>query len=233
MNKAVELRKVSRTYTLHGNVVRALDEVDLEIPAGILASIVGASGSGKTTLLNVIGGLDRPTSGEIYLHGEGMHALSEEGLVKHRRKLLGYIFQSYNLIPNLSAIENVELPLEFARYPSRERRKRAEQCLQMAELGPARWRHRPAQLSGGEQQRVAIARALANDPKVILADEPTGNLDSKTGKQILKLLRNLVEQEHRTIILISHDSDVAAATDLTAELTDGAVTRIVRRDHSA
>lgn len=231
MNKAVELRKVSRTYTLHGNVVRALDEVDLEIPAGILASIVGPSGSGKTTLLNVIGGLDRASSGEIYLHGESMHNLSEASLVAHRRKLLGYIFQSYNLIPNLSAVENVELPLEFARYPKAQRRKRAEQCLQLAELGSGRYRHRPAQLSGGEQQRVAIARALANDPKVILADEPTGNLDQKTGGQILKLLRNLVDTEQRTIILISHDSKVAGATDFTAELADGTLRRIVRREH--
>lgn len=229
MTSAVQLKKVSKLYSLHGNIVRALDDVNMEIPAGVLASIVGPSGSGKTTLLNVIGGLDRPSSGEIYLHGESMHKLSEQELVGHRRKLLGYIFQSYNLIPNLSAVENVELPLEFARYPGKERRARAKRCLELAELPESRMHHRPSQLSGGEQQRVAIARALANDPKVILADEPTGNLDSKTGRQILQLLRRLVADEQKTIILISHDKDVANATDLTAEIVDGAIARMINR----
>jgi len=231
MTKAVELKKVSKLYSLHGNIVKALDDIDLEIPHGVLASIVGPSGSGKTTLLNVIGGLDRPSSGEIYLHGESMHKLTEQELVSHRRKLLGYVFQANNLIPNLSAVENVELPLEFARFPAKTRRERAAQCLTLAELPQSRMHHRPSQLSGGEQQRVAIARALANDPRVLLADEPTGNLDSKTGRQILQLLRRLVDEEKRTVILISHDQDVAAATDFTAEIVDGAIGRIVTRQH--
>ncbi|MEW6723357.1 MAG: ABC transporter ATP-binding protein [Bacillota bacterium] len=229
MTEAVELWKVSKFFSLHGNVVCALNEVDLAIPAGVFASIVGPSGSGKTTMLNIIGGLDRPSSGEVYLHGEPIHRLAEPALVDHRRRSLGFIFQSYNLLPNLSALENVELALEFARHPARQRRERARQCLAMAELPESRFRHRPAQLSGGEQQRVAIARALANDPKVVLADEPTGNLDSSTGHQIVSLLRRLTREANKTVIVISHDREVAAATDLTAEMVDGTVQRMVQR----
>lgn len=229
MTSAVELRKVSKLYSLHGNIVRALNDVDLTIPTQVLAAIVGPSGSGKSTLLNVIGGLDKPSSGDVILAGQSINKLSEQALVEHRRKLLGFIFQSYNLIPNLSAVENVELPLEFAHFPAKERRARAMRCLELAELPTSRSRHRPSQLSGGEQQRVAIARALANDPKVILADEPTGNLDSKTGKQIVTLLRRLVTDEGKTIIVISHDKDLAAQTDITAEIIDGAITRVITR----
>ncbi|MDP3486628.1 MAG: ABC transporter ATP-binding protein [Bacillota bacterium] len=227
MTSAVELRKVSKLYSLHGNIVRALNDVDLTIPTQVLAAIVGPSGSGKSTLLNVIGGLDKPSSGDVILAGQNISKLSEQDLVGHRRKLLGFIFQSYNLIPNLSALENVELPLEFAHFPATERRARAKRCLELAELPVSRSHHRPSQLSGGEQQRVAIARALANDPKVILADEPTGNLDSKTGKQIVTLLRRLVTDEGKTIIVISHDKDLAAKTDITAEIIDGAITRVI------
>lgn len=229
MTNAVELRKVSKLYSLHGNIVRALNEVDLNIPSKVLASIVGPSGSGKSTLLNVIGGLDKPSSGEVILAGQAITTLPEQALVVHRRKLLGFVFQSYNLIPNLSAVENVELPLEFARFPAKERRIRALACLELAELPASRCKHRPAQLSGGEQQRVAIARALANDPQVILADEPTGNLDSKTGKQIVSLLERLVSDEGKTIIVISHDKELAQRTDLTAEIIDGAISRVIKR----
>lgn len=227
MTSAVLLKKVSKLYRLHGQEVAALIDVDLSLPEGVMAAIVGASGSGKTTLLNMIGGLDRPTSGEVILCGQPIHHLSEGAIVPYRRKLLGYVFQSYNLIPNLSAIENVELPLEFAGFPTGEKRKRAKECLALAELPASRFHHRPSQLSGGEQQRVAIARSLANDPQIILADEPTGNLDSKTGKQVVDLLRRLAVADKKTVIVISHDQGVAAAADLTAYIADGTISHIV------
>jgi len=227
MTSSIELRNVSKLYSVKGNIVEALQKVDLSIPAGILASIVGPSGSGKTTLLNMIGGLDRPSKGEVHLHGEALHKMTESELITHRRKLIGFVFQSYNLIPNLSAVENVELPLEFARH--RDAHNRALKCLEMAELPRTRFNHKPAQLSGGEQQRVAIARALANDPKVILADEPTGNLDSKTGKQIMSLLKHLAQVEQKTVVIITHSNELAAQTTLTAEMLDGTISKIVER----
>ncbi|MBS3938386.1 MAG: ABC transporter ATP-binding protein [Peptococcaceae bacterium] len=225
MTNALELRKVTKIYRLHGQEVAALAAVDWVLLKGVMAAVVGASGSGKTTLLNIIGGLDRPSSGEVILSGQPIHHLAEGEMVLYRRKLLGYVFQSYNLIPNFSALENVELPLEFARYPARERKERARKCLQMAELPENRFRHRPAELSGGEQQRVAIARALANDPGIILADEPTGNLDSKTGRQIINLLKRLSKEDGKTVIVISHDQGVAAAADTTAYLLDGSISQ--------
>ncbi len=227
MNNAIELKNVSKLYSVKGNIVEALQKVDLSIPSAVFASIVGPSGSGKTTMLNIMGGLDRPSKGEIYLAGQPFHKLSETELVAHRRRLIGFVFQSYNLIPNLSAIENVELPLEFAR--SGNTRQRALACLEMAELPTSRHKHRPNQLSGGEQQRVAIARALANDPAVILADEPTGNLDSKTGNQIIALLKRLTEQEKKTVVIITHSPSIAVETMLTAEMLDGTIDRTVNR----
>ena len=227
MNNAVELKGVSTLFSVKGNIVEALQKVDLIIPSALMASIVGPSGSGKTTLLNLMGGLDRPSKGEIYLSGQPLHKMSEAELISHRRRLIGFVFQSYNLVPNLSASENVELPLEFARAPNA--RTRARECLEMAELPASRYRHRPNQLSGGEQQRVAIARALANDPAVILADEPTGNLDSKTGNQIIKLLRRLSEQEKKTVVIITHSPKIAEQTSLTAEMLDGTIDQVIRR----
>ena len=227
MTNSIELRNVSKLYSVKGNIVEALQKVDLTVPAGILASIVGPSGSGKTTLLNMIGGLDRPSKGEVHLHGEALHKMTESELITHRRKLIGFVFQSYNLIPNLSAVENVELPLEFA--CASDVKQRALQCLEMAELPKSRFSHKPNQLSGGEQQRVAIARALANDPKVILADEPTGNLDSKTGRQIMTLLKQLASGEHKTVVIITHSKELAAQTTLTAEMLDGTISRVVNR----
>lgn len=227
MNNAIELKGVSKLFSVKGNIVEALQKVDLTIPGAVMASIVGPSGSGKTTLLNLIGGLDRPSKGEIYLAGQPLHKMSESELIAHRRRLIGFVFQSYNLIPNLSALENVELPLEFARASNT--RARAEACLEMAELPASRHRHKPNQLSGGEQQRVAIARALANDPAVILADEPTGNLDSKTGNQIISLLRRLAEQEKKTVVVITHSPRIAEETMMTAEMLDGTIDRVIRR----
>ena len=227
MSNAIELKGVSKLYSIKGNIVEALQKVDLAIPKAIVASIVGPSGSGKTTLLNLMGGLDRPSTGEIYLAGEPLHKMNEAELITHRRRLIGFVFQSYNLIPNLSALENVELPLEFSRAANA--RKRALICLEMAELPASRHKHRPNQLSGGEQQRVAIARALANDPTVILADEPTGNLDSKIGNQIVALLKRLAAQEKKTVVVITHSPKIAEETMMTAEMLDGTIDKVIRR----
>lgn len=222
----VRMLEVSKTFTLGNRQVNALQHVNLELPRGIVAAIVGPSGSGKTTMLNMMGGLDKPSKGQVFVDDQPIHSLSESGLVDVRRRKVGYVFQSYNLIPNLSATENVELPLEFARLNVRGPRVR--ECLRLAELPEDRWHHRPVQLSGGEQQRVAIARALANDPRLVLADEPTGNLDSKTSKQILKLFRQLVDGGERTVVIITHDREVAAQADLVIEMRDGEIQDVKR-----
>lgn len=221
---AAKLIGVNKRFTMGNRAVDALRDVNLELPLGKMIAIIGPSGSGKTTMLNMLGGLDRPSSGQIEVAGEQISSLSEGQLVRVHREKIGYVFQSFNLIPNLSALENVELPLEFSRR--RNRRKTAEHCLEQAELPTDRWRHRPAQLSGGEQQRVAIARALATNATLILADEPTGNLDSQTGAQILALFRQLVEDGQRTIVLITHDRDVAAQADTIVQMKDGNIIAI-------
>ena len=221
---AAKLIGVNKRFTMGSRAVDALKDVNLELPLGKMIAIIGASGSGKTTMLNMLGGLDRPSSGQIEVAGQQISNLSEGQLVRLHREKIGYVFQSSNLIPNLSAVENVELPLEFARR--RNRRQTAEHCLEQAELPADRWHHRPAQLSGGEQQRVAIARALATSAALILADEPTGNLDSQTGAQILALFRQLVEDGQRTVVLITHDRDVAAKADTIVQMKDGNIISI-------
>lgn len=229
MNSTViKLESVSKRFTLGGKAVDALKDVSLEIPRGKLVAIVGPSGSGKSTMLNLLGGLDRPSKGKVEVDGQPIHSLSEGELVQYHRQKVGYIFQSFNLIPNLSALENVELPLEFAKQKSRG--KRAQECMRMAELPEDRWRHHPAQLSGGEQQRVAIARALAIDPPLILADEPTGNLDSKTGEQILDVFKRLVQNDGRTIVMITHDREVAQKADIVLQLKDGELVQVQHKN---
>jgi putative ABC transport system ATP-binding protein len=183
---------------------------------------MGPSGSGKTTLLNLIGVLDKPTSGKIYVNNIDLTTLRETELTKLRRSTIGFIFQFYNLIPVLSAFENVELPMLIAGVPTKTRQERAKQLLEMVGLGN-RINHRPDELSGGEQQRVAIARALANRPTIILADEPTGDLDSKTGKEVVKVLRDLSSQEGTTVIVVTHDPSVAALATKVFEMLDGQI----------
>jgi putative ABC transport system ATP-binding protein len=221
-NYAVVLEKVVKEYRMGGTRVEALRGLDLAIPAGLMTAIIGPSGSGKTTLLNMIGALDRPTSGRVSIAGTELGKLSEAELTAYRRKTVGFVFQDYGLIPNLTALENVMLPMEFARVPRGEGRARARQLLEAVGLGH-RVVHRPNRLSGGEQQRVAIARALANDPGIILADEPTGNLDTKTGEEIVALLSRLVKERQKTAIIVTHDAQIAEAADLRFYIQDGQI----------
>jgi putative ABC transport system ATP-binding protein len=218
MLTVTSLRREFRTP--HHTVV-AVDDVSLEIPSGAFASIVGRSGSGKSTLLALLGGLDRPTSGSIIVDDREITALGDGKLVGYRRSMVGFVFQSYNLIPNLTALQNVQLPMEFAGMSFRERRDRAAELLTDVGLDAKKQARLPTHLSGGEQQRVSIARALANRPSLVLADEPTGNLDSSTGKKIVALLRELAHTQETTIVAVTHDTAIAARTDVTFTMGDG------------
>jgi len=219
----LQVTELSKTFGSGDTEVNAVDGVTFTVPTGQFAAVIGRSGSGKSTLLALMGALDKPTSGTIEVDGELISKGSDRQLIEYRRDKIGFIFQSYNLIPNLSAVENVMLPMEFAGMKKRERRQRAEALLNQVGLDDAKQDRRPGKLSGGEQQRVAIARALANHPKLILADEPTGNLDSKTGKLIFDLLHGLARSENTTIVAVTHDLSIAGKTDVTFELEDGAL----------
>jgi putative ABC transport system ATP-binding protein len=211
-----------RSYAMGETVVRALEPLDLEVASGELVALHGRSGSGKTTMLNLIGGLDRPTAGLVEVDGAEVTAMDERDLVELRRHTVGFIFQAFGLIPILSAAENVEVPLRLARVPVAERAERVRVLLELVGLNE-RARHRPYELSGGEQQRVAIARALANEPRVLLADEPTGQLDSGTARTIMTLIRALVKSEGVTAIVATHDAVLIDVADRVIELRDGAV----------
>src|SRR2546428_8975505 len=204
----VELRNVSKIYYLGGEEIRALDEVSLDIETGEFISIIGPSGSGKSTLMHILGCLDSPSSGTINLDGTAIHGASPRELAAIRNRKIGFVFQFFNLLPKLNVLQNVELPMVYSGLSSRERRDRAMEALQMVDL-QNRAKHRPMQLSGGQQQRAAIARALVNSPKIVFADEPTGNLDSSTGEAILELFSRL-SAEGRTIALVTHDPQIAA-----------------------
>ena len=206
-------------------VVAALSEVELTVPQGEFTALVGPSGSGKSTLLNLIGGLDHPSDGEVTVDGLSLGAATEPQLVRYRRERVGFIFQSFNLIPTFSAVENVESPMMLAETPRSVRRARATSLLESVGLA-SRFLHKPNEMSGGEKQRVAIARALANRPLLLLADEPTGNLDSKTGAAVLDLLCSLIKAQGLTMIMVTHDPEVAARADRIIHLRDGNVQRI-------
>jgi putative ABC transport system ATP-binding protein len=216
----VEAVGLTRDYGTGEEVVHALRGVDLSVRSGELVCIRGRSGSGKTTLLNVLGGLDRPSAGRVVLDGQEVTSLGEAGLVTLRRHSVAYIFQTFGLLPILSAAENVEVPLRLVRTRGPEREARVEEVLELVGLG-GRAHHRPHELSGGEQQRVAVARALANRPKVLLADEPTGQLDSETGRTIMHLLRSVVRSEGVTAIVATHDPMMLELADRVLELRDG------------
>ena len=221
------LERVERVYQMGEVLVPALDGVDLRIERGEYVAVMGRSGSGKSTLLNVLGCLDRPTAGRYSLTGRDVSELDDDALSALRGQTLGFIFQAYNLIPHLTVLENIEVPMDYAGVPPRESRERAEALA--ARVGLAdRTDHRPTQLSGGQQQRVAVARALANDPSLLLADEPTGNLDSSTGREILDLLTNL-NDAGTTLIVVTHASNVAARAHRTIHMLDGRVDKIVMR----
>jgi putative ABC transport system ATP-binding protein len=211
---------IVRDYPSGDSVVHALRGVSLTAEAGRLVAVRGRSGSGKTTLLNVLGGLDHPTSGQVFIDGHEVSAMSEDQLVDVRRRSVAFIFQAFGLVPILSAAENVEVPLRLVRAPSRDRDARVRELLGMVGLGD-RMKHRPHELSGGEQQRVAIARALANRPRILLADEPTGQLDSETGHVIMLLLRDVVRTESVTAVVATHDPIMLDVADRVVELRDG------------
>ena len=219
----IELKDVIKTYKLGDEVLNALDDVNLAIHKGEFVAITGPSGSGKSTLANIIGGLDRPTSGSIVVDGNDLSRVRDRQMSDYRNRHIGFVFQSFNLQGTQTALENVMLPLVFARMKSRDRKARAKECLEAVGLGD-RLKHRPSQLSGGQRQRVAIARALAIQPSIILADEPTGNLDTSRGEEIMKLLRDLNVQGI-TLVVITHDMAVAKQADRVIEIRDGKVTK--------
>jgi len=221
----VELRNVSKVYHLGGEEIRALDDVSLDIESGEFISIIGPSGSGKSTLMHILGCLDSPTHGTINLDGTAIHDASSRELAAIRNRKIGFVFQFFNLLPKLNVLQNVELPMVYSGLSASERKRRALRALQLVEI-ENRAKHRPMQLSGGQQQRAAIARALVNDPKIIFADEPTGNLDSHTGEVILELFRKL-SQEGRTIALVTHDPEIAAVTPRRIEIRDGKISGTV------
>lgn len=223
----IELEKVRKLFDGKRQVV-ALDTVDLSIAKGEMVSIVGPSGSGKSTLLNLIGGLDKPTSGELKVDGELLSGLSDDGLTLIRRDKIGFIFQFFNLLPTLTCVENVALPLHLRGWPRRQCDERAMELLELVKLG-ARLEHLPDELSGGERQRVAIARALSVYPPILLADEPTGNLDSQTGAEILKLIHDLHDRLNATVLVVTHDRGVAESCPRTIALKDGRVAEDSRR----
>ncbi|AKM82649.1 TPA: ABC transporter ATP-binding protein [Candidatus Berkelbacteria bacterium] len=217
----LKVNKLTKVFLSADNKVSAVKDVSMDVPDGVFSTIVGKSGSGKSTLLSLLGALDKPTSGSIEVGGEDVTRMGDSKLIKYRRDKIGFIFQNYNLIPNLTALENVTLPMEFAGIKKEERIKRAESLLKQVGLDLAKQNRKPGRLSGGEQQRVAIARALANKPKLILADEPTGNLDSATGKIIIDLLKDLARTENTTIVAVTHDEGIAKQAKITFTLKDG------------
>jgi ABC-type lipoprotein export system ATPase subunit len=221
VRNVAELRDAYRVYQMGDTEVAALDGVSLGFEAGSYTAIVGQSGSGKSTLLNVLGCLDRPTAGQYFLDGEDVSGFDDDALSRERNSRLGFVFQAYNLIPHLTVLENIEIPMEYAGTSARDARERSELLARRMGLGD-RMDHRPNQLSGGQQQRVAIARSLANEPSVLLADEPTGNLDSSTGLEILELLDELNAQG-RTLIVVTHDPNVAARAQQVVTMLDGRV----------
>ncbi len=217
----VELRNVSKIYHLGGEEIRALDDVSLDIEGGEFISIIGPSGSGKSTLMHILGCLDQPSKGTMTLDGLNIHEASPRALAGIRNRKIGFVFQFFNLLPKLNVLQNVELPMIYSGVSGRERRERAMEALKMVKLEDRKG-HRPMQLSGGQQQRVAIARALVNSPRIVFADEPTGNLDTHTGEAILELFRSL-SKEGRTIALVTHNPEIAAVTPRRIEIRNGKI----------
>ena len=215
----VELRNVSRHFPSGDELVVAVDDVNLTMPKGDFVALVGPSGCGKSTLLNLVGCLDRPTSGELYLDGQATSKMSDDELAYMRNRKIGFVFQHYNLLPRLSALKNVELPMLYAGVPRPLRRQRAKEGLERVGLGH-RLEHTPAQLSGGESQRVAVARALSLEPPLILADEPTGNLDTRTGEEIIRLFLD-INAQGTTILMVTHDNRVLDIADRILQIEDG------------
>ena len=226
----IRLQGISKQFAGKRKVI-ALERLDLQIARGEMVSIVGPSGSGKSTLLNLIGGLDRPTEGEIEIDGEALSRLSDDELTRVRRDKIGFIFQFFNLLPTLSCLENVSLPLHLRGWPRKKIDERARELLDLVQLS-ARLEHLPDELAGGERQRVAIARALSVFPPILLADEPTGNLDTRTGADILKLIHDLHDRLGATVLIVTHDATVAGSCSRTIGLRDGRIVNDVRKELS-
>lgn len=227
------VKNLKRTFKSGDTVVSAVDDVSFEVLDGQFASIIGKSGSGKSTLLSLLGALDKPSAGSIEIDGKDIARMGDHALIGYRCKAIGFVFQSYNLVPNLTALENVMLPMEFAHMSRKDRRERAEALLERVGLTTDQMKRKPGKLSGGQQQRVSIARALANRPRLILADEPTGNLDSATGKMVFDLLHNLARTEKTIILTVTHDLGIAGKTDRTFQLSDGRLREVSRTSAAA
>ncbi|MBD3209528.1 ABC transporter ATP-binding protein [Candidatus Woesearchaeota archaeon] len=226
----INIKDVWKTYKMGDVAVHALRGLDLEVKEGEFLAIMGPSGSGKSTAMNMVGCLDIPTKGSIYLSKQDISTMTESRLAQIRGKKIGFIFQKFNLINTLTAKENITLPMMFQGITPEERLRKAEELLDMVGLAD-RKNHRPAELSGGQQQRVAIARSLANDPEVVLADEPTGNLDTKTGENVMTFLEKLHEEKGTTIVMVTHDEDVAKHADRVEHLRDGAIVKTRKNKH--
>lgn len=224
----LEVIDLKRSFKAGDTVVTAVSDVNFTVREGEFASIIGKSGSGKSTLLSLLGALDKPTAGSIKIDGVDIASMGDHALIKYRCRAIGFVFQNYNLVPNLSALENVQLPMEFSGLPKKQRVVRAKQLLSQVGLSDDQMQRKPGKLSGGQQQRVSIARALANHPKLILADEPTGNLDSQTGKMVFDLLHDLARSENTTILTVTHDLTIAGKTDRTFQLLDGRLREVAR-----
>jgi putative ABC transport system ATP-binding protein len=220
----IETQNLKKRYRMGDVDVSALNGVDLRVETGEFMSIMGPSGSGKTTLLNLIGALDRPSEGKVRIKGTDISRLNDDELAELRNREIGFVFQFFNLVARMSALKNVEMPMAFAGVSPDERKRRATELLESVGLGD-RIDHRPTELSGGEQQRVAIARALVNNPSVVLCDEPTGNVDSKTGKEVMEILRKLNREQQQTFVIVTHDPLVAESVDRIAHMQDGVIIR--------
>ena len=221
----IQVKGLYKIYRLGQERVRALNGVDFVINRGEFCSIVGTSGSGKSTLLNMLAGLEKPTTGEIIIAGAHMETKKENQLVAFRREHIGFIFQAYNLLPTLNAIENVALPLSFRKVPRNVRNKKAEKMLELVNL-KKHMKHFPNQMSGGQQQRVGVARALVVNPKIIFADEPTGNLDSHTSEEVMGLMQRIVREQNKTLVMVTHDVHLATYADRVFHISDGKILKI-------
>lgn len=225
MEKVIEVKNLYKLYRVGDEIVRALDGVDFEIFRGEFCAIVGTSGSGKSTLLNMLAGLEKPTKGNVIIAGEHIENLNEEQLVSFRRKNVGFIFQSFHLLGTMNALENVALPLSFRKVPRNIRMKKAEKMLELVNLKKHK-KHFPNQMSGGQQQRVGVARALVVDPKIIFADEPTGNLDSHTSEEVMELMQRVVKEQNKTLVMVTHDAHLATYADRIFHIRDGKILKI-------
>lgn len=228
MDALVEIRDICKTYNPGENEVRALDHVSLTIYEKEFVAIIGHSGSGKSTLMNMLGCLDVPTSGEYYLHGHDVAGMTDDELSDIRNQEIGFVFQGFNLIPSLTALENVELPLIYRGVGKKERLQLSDRALEKVGLGN-RKEHKPSEMSGGQQQRVGVARALVLDPEIIFADEPTGNLDSNTSAEVMGLMRKVVQEQNQTMVMVTHDNHLAGFADRIFHIIDGKIVKVEDR----